>query len=80
LVGNGVTLYRDQLAELLGEGATLPEDTPQTPDAAVLATLAAEALDRGETADLRRAEPEYLRPSDAELNRSRREPPPGAPP
>jgi tRNA threonylcarbamoyladenosine biosynthesis protein TsaB len=72
LVGTGATLYRDELAALLGNEARLPQDAPQTPDAAVLADLASEALARGETADLRTAEPDYIRPSDAELNRDRR--------
>lgn len=75
LVGTGATLYRDELVALLGSEARLPEDAPQTPDAAMLADLAAEALVRDETADLRTAEPEYIRPSDAELNRKRRERP-----
>jgi tRNA threonylcarbamoyladenosine biosynthesis protein TsaB len=72
LVGTGATLYRQDLTALLGSEARLPEDAPQTPDAAVLADLAAEALARGDTADLRAAEPEYIRPSDAELTRDRR--------
>lgn len=72
LVGTGATLYRAELTALLGNGALLPEDAPQTPDAAVLADLAREELDRGETADLRTAEPDYIRPSDAEVSRDRR--------
>ena len=47
-------------------------DARQTPDAVVLSALAREQLARGERADLDSAEPEYLRPSDAELNRDRR--------
>jgi len=73
LVGTGATLYRQELTALLGSEARLPEDAPQTPDAAVLADLAAEALARGDTADLRAAEPDYIRPSDAELTRDRRQ-------
>jgi len=71
LVGTGATLYTDELTALLGDEARIPSGAPQTPDAAILADLAAEALVRGDTADLRSAEPEYLRPSDAELNRDR---------
>ena len=71
LAGTGATLYRDQLTALLGDAAALPTDAPQTPDAAVLADLAADLLAAGDTANLSATEPEYLRPSDAELNRNR---------
>lgn len=74
LAGTGATLYRTELTALLGDTVRQPEDVPQTPDAAVLADLAADMLARGETADLRATEPEYLRPSDAEQNRDRRQP------
>ncbi len=70
LAGTGATLYHDELTALLGDRATLPDGAPQTPDAAVLAELAAEQLARGDTANLSATEPEYLRPSDAELNRT----------
>ena len=80
LVGTGATLYRDALTEQLGEQVQWPDDAPQTPDAAVLADLAADSLARGETADLRTAEPEYIRPSDAELNRKSPLPPKGSQP
>jgi len=71
LVGTGATLYRDALTDLLGSAVQWPKNAPQTPDAAVLAHLAADAVARGETADLHTAEPEYIRPSDAELNQPR---------
>lgn len=72
LVGNGVALYREQLTAALEDLASLPEDAPQTPDARVLAALAAQMLERGDVADLDSAEPDYVRPSDAELSRDRR--------
>ncbi len=72
LAGSGATLYRQELTALLRGVAELPEGLAQTPDAAVLAHMAADMLEEGDVADLRRAEPEYLRPSDAELNRRQR--------
>ncbi len=72
LVGTGATLYRQELTSLLAGEARLPDDAPQTPNAEVLADLAASALANGDLADLRAAEPDYIRPSDAELTRDRR--------
>ena len=70
LVGNGATLYRQALATLLGDRALFPEPSPQTPNAGILADMARELLAAGLVAELAAAEPEYLRPSDAEINRA----------
>jgi tRNA threonylcarbamoyladenosine biosynthesis protein TsaB len=78
LVGNGVPLYRERLAAALPGDARLPEPAPRTPEASHLADLARAAWARGEVADLVSAEPEYLRPSDAELNRHRPTPHPSS--
>lgn len=72
LVGNGVPLYRDALAAGLGPRARFPEDAPRTPDARHVADAARALLAAGQVADLATAEPEYLRPSDAEQLRETR--------
>jgi hypothetical protein len=71
-------LYRERLAAALPGDARLPEPAPRTPEASHLADLARAAWARGEVADLVSAEPEYLRPSDAELNRHRPTPHPSS--
>jgi tRNA threonylcarbamoyladenosine biosynthesis protein TsaB len=73
LVGNGVDLYRASLAAALGPRAVFPADGPRTPDAACLADEARSLLHAGHVADLAHAEPEYLRPSDAEQHRAARQ-------
>jgi tRNA threonylcarbamoyladenosine biosynthesis protein TsaB len=72
LVGNGLPLYHEALARRLGDRARVRLDARATPSALAVADLARDQLARGEVADLRSAEPEYLRPSDAELNVPRR--------
>ncbi len=72
LVGNGIPLYETILVDGLGARGRFPTDVPATPDAGRLADRARVLLARGEVADLVSAEPEYLRPSDAELNRDQR--------
>jgi len=72
LVGNGLPLYHEALALRLGDRAQLLLEARATPSALALADLARAQLVRGEVADLHRAEPEYLRPSDAELKPPKR--------
>ena len=76
LLGNGVSLHRDVLTARLASRApralVLPDAAPQTPEAAYVGLLGQRLLAAGEVADLDAAEPEYLRPSDAELNWQKR--------
>jgi tRNA threonylcarbamoyl adenosine modification protein YeaZ len=72
LVGNGAALFREALQAGLGARACFPEGAPETPDARHLADAARALLAAGRVADLVTAEPEYLRPSDAEQLKARR--------
>jgi tRNA threonylcarbamoyladenosine biosynthesis protein TsaB len=65
LIGDGALRYRAELA-----GPLVDEDGAPRPDE--IARLGALALARGETADLASAAPKYIRPSEAELMKTRR--------
>jgi tRNA threonylcarbamoyladenosine biosynthesis protein TsaB len=62
IVGSGVRRYR----ELLVPGVRLLDDE-EGPRASDVARLAAQKIYRGETDDLARSAPRYIRPSEAEL-------------
>lgn len=66
-VGDGARLYRREIVALLGEAARFAPSPLDRPSAAAVAALGLSRLGRGETEDLARAEPVYLRKSEAEL-------------
>ncbi len=68
-VGNGVPTYRHELKTSLKHPAHLTDQEGNALRPAVLARLAWQRLQRGETEDIRTFAPVYLRKSDAELHR-----------
>lgn len=69
LIGNGVPTYRSELQAGLKFPVYLTDHEGNTLRPAVLARLAWQRLQIGETADIRTFAPVYLRKSDAELHR-----------
>lgn len=68
-VGDGARLYRREVVAVLGERARFAPPPLDRPFAASVAALGLSRLGRGETEDLARVEPVYLRKSEAELKR-----------
>jgi tRNA threonylcarbamoyladenosine biosynthesis protein TsaB len=66
-VGDGARLYRREVVAALGERARFAPPPLDRPSAASVAALGLSRLGRGETEDLARVEPVYLRKSEAEL-------------
>src|SRR5262245_37973918 len=72
-VGDGVAPYAPVLGEILGVHARLAPADLRLPSAATVGELGGWALDRGETRDPASLVPLYVRPSEAELARERRQ-------
>jgi len=72
LVGDGVFLYREEIGKILADRAVLPIATAHQLRAAPVAWLALQTWRKGLTQDVTAIFPTYIRPSDAELNLSRR--------
>ena len=72
-VGDGVGPFTRVLSEILGTRACLAPADLRLPSAVTVGELGGWALDRGETADPASLVPLYLRPSEAELARVRRD-------
>ena len=72
-LGDGVAPFAPILAEILGPRARLGPGSLRLPSAATVGELALERLARGEAADPDGLVPLYLRPSEAELARERRQ-------
>ncbi len=70
-VGDGARLYRKEIVGILGEAARFAPPPLDRPSAAAVAALGLSRLGRGETEDLARVEPVYLRKSEAELRHGR---------
>ncbi len=68
LVGDGVILYRQLIIDVLAEKAMLPVATAHQLRAAAVAWLALQSWKLGTTANVAEIVPNYIRPSDAELN------------
>jgi tRNA threonylcarbamoyladenosine biosynthesis protein TsaB len=69
-IGNGVSPYREELAQLLGEPMQWGDDTSNGIRPSVLAKLAWQRIVNGDNDDIRAFSPEYLRKSDAEMSRN----------
>lgn len=72
LVGDAVALYRPLIDEILGSRAQLPADCHHQPRAAAAAALAVAEYTADGCFDPARLSPVYIRPSDAELNASKK--------
>jgi tRNA threonylcarbamoyladenosine biosynthesis protein TsaB len=72
-VGDAVAPYAPVLREILGTYALLAPPDLRLPSAVTVGELGGWALDRGETMELATLVPLYLRPSEAELARERRQ-------
>jgi len=72
-VGDAVGLFTPVLSEILGTRARLAPADLRLPSAVTVGELGSWALGRGETADPASLVPLYLRPSEAELARERRQ-------
>jgi tRNA threonylcarbamoyladenosine biosynthesis protein TsaB len=68
-LGNGVDLYRDLLADLLGEKAAFAPAQLRHPRAAMVGRVGLRLLERGQSDSLDELEPLYVRPSEAELKK-----------
>jgi tRNA threonylcarbamoyladenosine biosynthesis protein TsaB len=68
LVGDGVPLYRELIAEVLGADALLPAMPAHQARASQAAWLAWRAYKNGLSIKAAELLPVYIRPSDAELN------------
>jgi len=68
-VGNGAVVYRQIIMDLMGKRAHFAPATQNVIRAATVAQLAWRRFGAGDTDDLARFVPVYLRKSDAELNR-----------
>jgi tRNA threonylcarbamoyladenosine biosynthesis protein TsaB len=71
LVGDAVELYRSQIDDILGDRAQLPAACHHQPRASAAAVLAARLFQPDGAFDAAQVTPVYIRPSDAELNRSK---------
>lgn len=65
--GEGVTLYKDVIAELMGERAVVASPEKMVPSPANVALLGMEKALRGEFTDASQAVPFYIRKSEAEV-------------
>lgn len=72
-VGDAVGTFAPVFRDILGPRACLAPADLRGPSAVTVGELAGWALDRGEAADLASLVPLYLRPSEAELARERRQ-------
>jgi tRNA threonylcarbamoyladenosine biosynthesis protein TsaB len=72
-VGDAIAPFATVLAEILGTRARLGPAGLRLPSAVTVGELGGWALDRGESADPASLVPLYLRPSEAELARERRQ-------
>lgn len=72
-LGDGVSIYGDVFTEVLGEAACLAPPGLRLPSAVTVGALGAEALAHGDIVDPAALVPIYLRPSEAELARERRQ-------
>ena len=70
--GSGAELYRNRIETALGDNCRFVDESLGLPRASRVASAAAERFDRGETDDMDRLEPVYLRKSEAERARARR--------
>lgn len=68
-LGNGLDLYGDLLADLLGEKAVFASKRFRYPRAAAVGRLGLRLLAQGQAGDLDELEPLYVRPSEAERKR-----------
>ena len=66
VAGDALRRYGGYLKECLGERVVLAPEELWDPDAAVVARIGLSKLSKGETLDIGKAEPLYLRPSEAE--------------
>ncbi len=66
-LGSGLEVFRDRLKELCGEKAHFLEGERNLPSGSSIAFLGLEKFKRSEFEDLEKAEPLYLRSSEAEL-------------
>jgi len=73
LVGDGVVLYRDLIDEILADRALIPVATAHQLRAAHASWLSLQAWQGGLVQDTAEILPTYIRPSDAELNLSKRQ-------
>ncbi len=73
LLGDGAAVYRETLAERLGSAARFAPPHLSLPRASSVAWAAKRALEAGEAADGKLLKPEYLRKSQAEQEKERRE-------
>ncbi|PLX93844.1 MAG: tRNA (adenosine(37)-N6)-threonylcarbamoyltransferase complex dimerization subunit type 1 TsaB [Desulfuromonas sp.] len=71
LVGDGVPLYHGLIDEILAGRAKLPPAVAHQPRAAAAAVLAAVKFDTGLALPVSKLKPCYIRPSDADLPKSR---------
>lgn len=67
-VGDAVSKYQELIREKLGERVILPCLNDQIPKGGMVAELGAMAFTRGQRADLFALAPNYLKPSQAEIN------------
>ncbi|HID95818.1 MAG TPA: tRNA (adenosine(37)-N6)-threonylcarbamoyltransferase complex dimerization subunit type 1 TsaB [Candidatus Latescibacteria bacterium] len=70
-LGNGASLYREQIVKALGERASFAPAELNHPDAATVARLGISRLQRGEKVDPESLEPMYLRGPDVGKDRSK---------
>jgi tRNA threonylcarbamoyladenosine biosynthesis protein TsaB len=73
LAGNGAVVYREKLEDILPEGCSIAPDKQAFPDAAHLLGLAADRFEAGETDDLNRFVPIYIRHADAKVFKTKRD-------
>jgi tRNA threonylcarbamoyladenosine biosynthesis protein TsaB len=71
LVGDAVPLYRSLIEQQLGTRAKLPPAVAHQPRASAVAALAARRYAAGELPTTEALTPRYIRPSDADLPKSR---------
>jgi len=67
-LGDAVNVYREFIAENLGDLAIFAPDAQRLPRAAIVAEMGLSKLKAGEYLDITSAEPLYIRPSDAEIS------------
>lgn len=67
-LGDGVPVYKEQLTGVLGSRAVLAPLAASYPRGAAVAELGLEAFQAGRGIDPAALQPEYIRPSEAELN------------